>query len=881
MGLFGGTRERTNRKRGGRVLRAAGMRIQTGQRESVRALAATRQEWQSDAWGYRDSIGELRLAVQFLARAVARVKFMAAQVIPDEDEPIPLSSEQGVTIPAALRKAAQEELERLPLSAGYSFLGVLAENLEITGEAWLHGYERGGEERWEVRSVDEVHAGADGTMSIREFGTATMTPVDPNTEEMLRQWVPHPRFKILADSPMRSLRGPCEELILLGREMRAVSRSRFAANGLLLVPNGLTLLNALKEDTDLADDERFMADLVATLLAPISNEGDPGAIAPAVITGDNDDLERVRHVKLERESSAEILEKAQRCLARIAAGLDVPPEIITGMSDANHWTAWQIDASTYRHHIDPLVRIVADSLTEAFLRPALLARGFSNADVKMVQVWYDAGHITENPNRGQDAKDAFDRGAIGFKALADALGFNDSDAPSDEEVLRMVAFKIGVDPATAGLLLQSLFGRNGEILVPPAAPNQVPSERADEDPALPPGEQPSTSDRAIPDTKPPELSQGARMLLSVLKADAAPEPEETWYVDEDGGRKLMEIDRAERDRLMMAADAALTRSLEKAGARLKSKAQKDPALRASLAGVDVLAVGQMVGRARVAELATMEELLGDSLDGLEEKFTRWTLAAIERAISAVLALLRVKPDSDRGERIATRLRDGLSGRVDSGWSMFRDALLRLAEQYLYNPHPDQEPGEAPDVIVPPGLVRGVLAHVGGAHPDTGGVDDDGEPAERGRPLGGIGLGEEVSAVLEDEGAEELGFEWIYGITAIRHFEPHQELDGRRFSSWKDPDLQTTERWAWVGPIFQPGDHKGCMCDYMPAYAIREYSETIADRLSEETENARNDRLLAESDDRAGRTGTTAQQARDQRERILSLRERYIKAGSDK
>lgn len=881
MGLFG--KRETPPRRAGKVLKASGMRVQSGNHDTIRALAAVRQEWQSDAWGYRDMIGELRFALQFRSRAVARVKYMAAQVVPGEDEPIPLDSDKGVTVSPALRKAAAEELARLPLDSGYSFLGVLDENLGITGECWLHGYEKDGQERWEALSVDEVVAGGDGVVQIRQYGSNTIVPVDEDREEMLRLWVPHPRFKILADSPMKALISTCEEVVLAGREIRAASRSRVAANGILLVPDGLTLLNALREDTDLIEDSVFMADLAATLLAPISNEGDPGSIVPAVITGNVDDLEKIRHLRLERETSADLLDKIDKGLARIARGLDIPPEIITGMAEANHWTAWQIDASTYRHHIDPAVRMIADSLTEAFLRPALLVRGFSAEEVALVQVWYDAGNITENPNRGQDAKDAYDRGAIGMDPLRRALGFNEADAPDDEEILRMVAFKIGIDPATSGLLLQTLFGKTAE---PITATNVTGNKQLEQPaqkqlPAAPAG--PGQAQPGTPEQATPPPSVGAQRLLRYLMADGAPadaEPEESGWIVVDG-RKLTEIDRADRDRLMLAADAVLTRALEKAGARIRSKAQKLPDLKASLVDMPALEVGQFVGRDAVLAMGMNEQdLLGDALDELEGKFTRWVEASIERTVSVVLALLRVKADSKRGKKISKRLRDGMSGRVGSGWAMFRDKLMKLAERYLYDPHPNTpDDGEGmPDVIVPPQLVRGVLAHIGGVHPDTGGIDDDGTPVRADHPLGGIAQGEEVSLTLADEGAEELGFEWAYGITPIKHFEPHLALDGQRFSSWADPKLRTSPRYAWVGEIFRPGDHVGCMCDYVMTYALKEYAEIVSDELGTETANARSDRELAESDDAAGRRGTTAQLARDERERILKLRDRYIQAG---
>ena len=877
MGLFGRTATKGDRKR--RTMVASGMRMDTAASHTIRTLSAARQDWQDDAWGYRDMIGELRFGLQFRSRAVARVKFLAAQVVPDEDEPLPLTADKGVTVKQALAKAAQEELDRLPLSAGFSFLGVLDENFGVTGEAWLHGYEEDGEEKWEVHSVSEVRPGADGRITIRPYGEAAYRVIDPSREEMLRLWIPHPRYKLLADSPMRSLLNVCEEIVLASQELRVVSRSRVATNGILLVPDTLTLLTQLRDNPQLVSDDRFMADLAAVLTAPISNEGEPGQVAPAVIRGPKDELKEVRHIRLDRETSSEIIGRVDKGLERLARGLDIPPEIVSGLGQSNHWSAWQIDASTYRYHIDPAVRIIADSLTEGFLRPALLARGFSEADVKTVQVWYDAGNITENPNRGQDAKDAYDRGAIGYDTLRRALGFNESDAPSDEEVLRMAAFKIGVDTNTAGLLIAALFG--GDKYLPEEKPDpvSVPSQRGDQpqegqDQITAPGQAPP--DDGAP---PPPVNQNAVRLVQALVAAADRGPE--WTVDERGGRALLDVDRALREQIQHAADAAMERALEKAGARIKSKAQKDRKVAASLQGVHALAVGQTLGRDAVLALGVQEhELLADAFGGLEERFTQWTDSAIASVVSVVLRMLRLKPDTRRGQRVAKRLQDGLTERRGAAWQFLLSALTRLAEKRLYNPEPDAEPGEyTAGNLVPVGLVRGALALLGGPGAESGGVADDGTPAAGTAPVGGLALGQEVTDVLAAEGAEQLGFEWVYGVTPRNHFHPHQELDGERFGSWADPRLVPEPRYAWVGATYRPGDHRGCACDALPVWAIPQYSETLTDRLAEDTPSMAEVRRLAEEDDRAGRSGTDAQQTRDQRERITLLRKRFIDQGA--
>lgn len=877
MGLFGRKREPRQRARG-RVIRASGMRVDLRSEAAMTALRETRRasSWQADAWGYRDMIGELRFAHQFLARAVSRVRFFPAEIIPNEDDPIPVDHADA-RLPAGLAEAAQEELARLPLGSGYQFSGILSENLDTAGEAYIHGWFNEDEDRedWEVLSVDEVLPGDGGGFAIKRFGATAPEPVDPEEEEMLRLWVPHPRYKNLADSPMRALLDVCEEIVLAGREIRAAARSRIAANGILKIPAGLTLLRNHRDDEERADTDSnaFMADFTASLLAPIANEGDPGSVAPIGVQGEIEDLAAFEHMTIERAVAAELLDRVDRWLTRLARGLDIPPEILSGVGDTNHWSAWQIDASTYRYHIDPRVRIIADSLTQGFLRPALRARGFSAADVARVCIWRDAGNLTENPNRGQDAKDAFDRGGIGWKTLRTALGFNETDAPDDDELVKILAVRIGVDPGTAALMLQAALGTT---MPAPATPTPVPAERADR-PAIGPGQTPP--DDGTPATRPP--GQAAALVQALVAAARQPAPEgdaDGWAVNDDAGRELMELDRVLRERLLQAADAAVRRAVEVASSRLRSRAQRDGQLRDRLRGVALDDIGRTVTRQGALALGADEAtLLDGALERLAADFERWATAAVDRAVGIVLALLRLDPESAEGEAMADRLRANMTARIPGAWARLAAALRALAERWLFDPTPEQEPGEPRDTIVPPALIRAAVADVGGPLSGSGGHDDAGTPVRPGTPLGGIGTGQDVMDAVRDGGGHLLGFQWAYGITLPPdRFDPHYELDGERFSGWLDPRLSTVgTRWTWVGDYFAPGDHAGCMCDYVLTWAVPERSAIMQDRLTEETPGMRDARILAEMDDAAGRTGTTAQETRDERDRIMALQRRFL------
>lgn len=916
---------------GGAVLVASGVKIEkTMNPEALRSMASNRQEWQSLAWGYRDLIGELRFALQFRARALARMSIYAAQIDPENphaEEPIPLSlrhhddsdKRARVTVSPALAAAAEEELARLPLSAGYAFLGVWSENFDTAGECWLHARRDPvtGEEVWSIRSVSEVGVGVSSVTVEDESLAGYARQVDLDTEELYRLWVPHPQRARLADSPLRAMIDVLEDIVLIGRELRAVARSRIASNGILKVPRGLTKQNNTLDETTAATPAEaassFVANLTAGLTAPIANEGHPGAIAPMVIIGDIPDLDAMEHLKLDREDSPTLLDKQEKALRRMANGLDVPPEIVTGMAEVNHWTAWQIDSATARHHLEPGARMMVDSLTQAFLRRALVKRGFPPEEVKLIRAWYDLGGLTENPNRRQDALDAYDRLGIGPEALRDALGFTPEDAPGLQEMLLMIMNKQGVDPAAATALLRLYVREEGGDVpelesLPTAAPQSLPPAQRPDRAAAPAAPAPTGG---VPVAqRPPNVVAGAgrpRMcscgadltllgtcslgmqahdalirLASASSATFAAEDDRRYRVLLEESARLVEVDRALRSQILAAADVAMVRALEKAGSRLRSKATARPELSARLRGVDALSIGNVVGRQQALALnADDGHLLAGAFVALGERFVSWTVAAIEAVAARVLRMLGFKVDSAEGRKVAQRLRSEMGARVDQGWERLHEQLLQRASRLVFSlPVGDeQEDGEPVEGTVPPYLVRGALAVVGGLPETSGGLDEYGRSVT-GEPVGGLGNGETVRRELEQHGGYEVGYTWVYGITTQdRRFDPHWDLEAERFAGWSDPKLSTVDkyggRYTWVGENFQPGDHVGCMCDYVPAWALPAYAEQVAERLAVPTQDMANILALAAGDDAAGRTGTTAQEERARWQHIQQLQSRFL------
>lgn len=860
---------------------AAGSRINLQDRNAVNTIAATKMGWQHQAWNYRDLIGELASALRFRANAIAKVALIIGQVNEDADTPIPADSPESTLDPIVAR-AAQDALSRLPWRNGGAFGGRIDTCFGTTGEAWLHGKTdpATGEERWTVRSTDEITPVMGGSnLGIVEVPGRPAIPIDKNKEALLRLWNPHPRFAMLADSPIRSMLPVCEDIVLIAREIQAASKSRIAANGLLLVPHSMSMIRATPggQEGD-AEVEDFAAGLEAAMMAPIANEGDAGAVVPIVIRGDSEDIGAVKHLSMVRETSPILIEKLDNALKRMGETLDVPPTVVTGLQDTNHWNAYVISDETWTNHIEPGERLIVDSLTEGFLRPILQlpttagGYGLTRQQAQTVQVWYDASGVTKNPNRSQDAQAAFALGAIGFKALLRDMGFDESDAPTEQEAMQMLAFKQTPDPATAAQLINLAFPGVHLVVQAPGSTEQpavggpaVVQSR----PALPAGQQqgqpPSTRLPAGQASVPAQGNTGQPIAPTAVRG-AADQQRVLDSVRLLSAQPLVDLDRQLRDRLLDAADMAITNAVEKAAKRIVSAAQHKVAadVLSQFHGAELAAY---IGPEGVAELGLTEEaLLSAAFAYLYEKFMAWSLSTIESAVKVAVKVFGLELHA------AASLRSKMAGRRQRAWHGFEHSVKQRALAKLYGKGgtaEDDHIGEKVDSVVMPGDVRTALAEIGGQSSVHG---------RSRQPLGGIATGPDVLSEV-DRRMDRVGFTWEYGITDGRrhaHFLPHMELDGQRFSGWDDAALQTSDAYSWVGDHYKPGDHKGCMCDYVWVWALDEHSAEIQRQLNEpESPSMAGNRLMADLDNAAGRTGTTAQRNVAQRERVLAAQRRWL------
>jgi hypothetical protein len=204
-----------------------------------------------------------------------------------------------------------------------------------------------------------------------------------------------------------------------------------------------------------ADD--FEDQLIDAMTTPIKDEDSASAVVPLIIRGPAELGDKIKQFKFERSFDPALGERSDRVLERIMQGLDVPKDIVTGLANVKYSNALQIDESLYKAHIEPLMLLIVDALTVMYLRPYLIANGYSEAEVKDVCIWYDPSLVSTRNDRATDADSGFDKMAVSFDTWRRAHGFSAADAPDAKELaLRLVMQKGMVTPELTEAMLQSV-----------------------------------------------------------------------------------------------------------------------------------------------------------------------------------------------------------------------------------------------------------------------------------------------------------------------------------------------------------------------------------------------------------------------------------------
>src|SRR5262249_13017463 len=125
------------------------------------------------------------------------------------------------------------------------------------------------------------------------------------------------------------------------------------------------------------DNNPFISDFIDHARGQIENPGAAEAKMPFLIEASYEYADKITWMQL-HDPQTDYLEKDLRdeAIKRLALGLDFPPEVLLGLTDANHWTAKQVVSDMWRSHGAPVAQQFCNDIAEAYLRPALQQEGY-------------------------------------------------------------------------------------------------------------------------------------------------------------------------------------------------------------------------------------------------------------------------------------------------------------------------------------------------------------------------------------------------------------------------------------------------------------------------------------------------------------------------
>lgn len=528
------------RSRNRRALTASAVRMLP---EESTAYRQRELDWQRKSLGYVDIIPELNYASRFYSRMLKRTTiFPAFRGTDDKPEPI----ESGLPV---------EILDRIqdPGGGRSQLQGSYGRLMFITGEGNLFGRNLGtDDERWAFVWNGELEYDGESIVWKPTYSGEPQV-FGPGEAVAYRMWTAHPAKSAEADSPMRGVLEIAEELHVLTQAVRATAVSRMM-NGLLKVPTELSFGSAEAGSDEDPEANPFLEDMIAHFTGVVENAGTPEAAAPFIAEAASEFLSGLEWMPI-HDPQTDYLERELRreSIRRLAYGLDMPPEVLFGLAEANHWGGRQITHDMWRSHGAPIADQFCDDLSEAYLRPALREAGFERW--QEVVVAYDDAEVIASADRTEDADKAIQNLGIGWEGYRKMKGIPENFAPSEEETKLLLALRLR-DPSF-------LIGTQYEV-----ESDLVPGERG-----------------PIPEV---DTSTPAE------EGPASPGP--------DG------VTREEAARILGASELALVRCREIAGARIRSKMQSHPDFQMKADGHPNALVASLIGQEGLVQMGIPEPL---------------------------------------------------------------------------------------------------------------------------------------------------------------------------------------------------------------------------------------------------------------------------------
>ena len=490
---------------------ASAVRLPTASRN----MAGRTEGWQTDAWSYWDNVGELRYVSTWIGNVISRARLTAAH------------REGRMLVPVTEGPAAEamEELYGGPQGQAEMLQG-LGVHLTVAGESYITN--RAKDNVWNTLASGKVTQQGGKTPVLKaDFGLEGGSQPLTKQDLVIRIWTPHPRDPSRPDSPVRSNLSTLAQIVGYDQHIAAQISSRLSGAGILFMSNEVSFPAPEGMDPAANQAQIFMALLAEAMTTAKADPGDASATVPIVALVPTESLGKNEHLKFWTEMDDKVVVMRDAAIKRLALGLDVPPEVLLGVADANHWNAWLSEESAVKAHLEPRLAVIAYALSTMYLRPAIMDEVPDPDDYFVIA---DTSSIRLRPNRSQEAIELYNLGELSGPALRRETGFQPEDAPAAEQVREWVLRKIATGSTSPDQTAAAL-----RILGIDLGPIQLQSENTP-----PPDHMKLGNEVELPSRDTPAIESARR------RAERAPEG------------------------LAAACDVLVFRALERAGNRLKN-----------------------------------------------------------------------------------------------------------------------------------------------------------------------------------------------------------------------------------------------------------------------------------------------------------------------
>lgn len=576
-------------------IQAAAVRVNLDNAKLVAAVLKQREKWQEQVIDDIDVIGELQFGVSVLSQLISRVTFFAA-TMPDEmdAEPVRLTGKDDD------EKKAIATVDRLGnivnraeifhdiafnlLSTGECFLVCFAARPEIRDREQLVAAAT--DEHWSVRSIRDVEKvtipGGRETIKTFDILTQRVVTLDQTGDTFLRIYNADPFRHSKATSHLKAILGPAEELLWWDAAASAAAKNRMTMTPLVAVPSNIEATSVLEgEDAKMSGSQRFITRLVRIFSRAASTPGDPASAVPNVISYPKNDQQKsgIEILEFDRPGDELLESRTDRSLLRMEQGINLPKGVISGLGDATSWGSGAIEASVFRDHAEPAVVLICSALTSAFLVPILALE--ETSEPSRFFMWFDASNLILHKDRAMNAMRAYELGECSGQALRRELGLSERDKPSEEERQATIEFMQAVRSSQK----QGIVENPSEVTEVPTDPDAAPKQN-------PLGKRTSEQDHSGP-----MRGKGQKQVAASANGHR------------DGNDTLA------LHQLQVLCDEQCRRALERAGNKLRSRANKNTTYKNAIRTVKPYAVASTLGREAVTKLGS-DDLFDGAFDDL-------------------------------------------------------------------------------------------------------------------------------------------------------------------------------------------------------------------------------------------------------------------------